>query len=180
MKNIFNPFISGLLSSLLGTGFYHTMSGYIQGSKSLLASSRHKSSDLQNFQFECAWRLGQWDSLGDDDSADLTVGSSFSRNRFLALDNLLGENGNEHEFVRHLGLASRDVGVELSRLKSCESACSIVAGPLVRLRAVRELQVISELMPRIGKGHELDSDLSRRVSENLEQVFFQIFFVNFA
>jgi hypothetical protein len=30
----------------------------------------------------------------------------------------------------------------LSRLKSCESACASVAEPLIRLRALRELQVI--------------------------------------
>jgi hypothetical protein len=156
--------------TLLGTGFYHTMSSYITGSK-LNPSFRQNMTELQNYQYECAWRLGQWDSLGDEDtSKSKKVGSAFSRHRYLALDSLLGENGNEPEFVRHLRLASLDVGSELSRLKSCETACSSIASPLAKLRALRELEVICELMPRIGKGHEVDRDLMIRVTENLEQV----------
>ncbi len=32
------------------------------------------------------------------------------------------------------------------------------------------LQVVSELMPRIGSRHEVDEDVTKRVAENLEQV----------
>ncbi len=32
------------------------------------------------------------------------------------------------------------------------------------------LQVVSELMPRIGSRHEVDKDVTKRVAENLEQV----------
>ena len=150
------------------------MNSYIAGSK-INPSFRQNKIELQNYQYECAWRLGQWDSLGDEDASNASerVGSAFPRHRYLALDSLLGENGNEPEFVRHLNLASLDVGSELSRLKSCETACSSIASPLVKLRALRELEVISELMPRIGKGHEVDRDLMLRVTENLEQVHTQ-------
>ena len=154
---------------MLGNGFYHTMSGYIEGSKT---RNRHRSADLQNFQYECAWRLGQWDTLDDDAAASKNVGSAFSRHRFFALDNLLGENGNEHEFDRLLKLASGEVSRELSRLNKSESAASSVTLPLTRLRALREMKLMSELMPRIGKSHESDKDLSARVSANLEQVRF--------
>ena len=151
------------------------MNGYIAGSK-INPSFRQNKIELQNYQYECAWRLGQWDSLGDEDTSNASekVGSAFPRHRYLALDSLLGENGNEPEFVRHLNLASLDVGSELSRLKSCETACSSIASPLVKLRALRELEVISELMPRIGKGHEVDRDLMLRVTENLEQVHYAL------
>ena len=152
---------------MLGNGFYHTMSGYIEGSKTRF---RYRSADLQNFQYECAWRLGQWDTLDDDAAASKNVGSAFSRHRFFALDNLLGENGNEHEFHRHLKLASREIGFEFSRLKNFDSACSVIQHPLVHLRAIRELEVIAELMPRIGKGHQIDRALSARVNTNLDQV----------
>ena len=150
------------------------MNSYIAGSK-INPSFRQNKIELQNYQYECAWRLGQWDSLGDEDALNASerFGSAFPRHRYLALDSLLGENGNEPEFVRHLNLASLDVGSELSRLKSCETACSSIASPLVKLRALRELEVISELMPRIGKGHEVDRDLMLRVTENLEQVHTQ-------
>lgn len=159
----------GLLSSLLGTGFYHTMSGYIQGSKN---SSCQNKIELLNYQYECAWRLGRWDTLADDDVPNLSErdGSAFSRHRFLALDSLLGENGNELEFARYLNLAGSDVSSELARLKSCESACASIAGPLVRLRALRELEVVAELLPKLGKGFDLDRNLRARVSANLEQV----------
>jgi len=159
----------GLLSSLLGTGFYHTMSGYIQGSKN---SSCQNKIELLNYQYECAWRLGRWDTLADDDVPNLSErdGSAFSRHRFLALDSLLGENGNELEFARYLNLAGSDVSSELARHKSCESACESIAGPLVRLRALREIEVVAELLPKLGKGFDLDRNLRARVSANLEQV----------
>jgi len=159
------------LSTLLGNGFYHTMNRYIEGSKSSLNQFHQKNVELQQFQFECAWRLGQWDSCDEDSAADSNkVGSAFGRHRFLAIDNLLGENGNEHEFHRHLKLASREIGFEFSRLKNFDSACSVIQHPLVHLRAIRELEVIAELMPRIGKGHQIDRALSARVNTNLDQV----------
>jgi hypothetical protein len=69
----------------LGAGLYHTQSQYIQGRKAQLSTASHKSSsDLQSYQFECAWRLGQWDSLGDNDndSAEFAEPSSSSFSRF--------------------------------------------------------------------------------------------------
>ena len=159
--------ISGLLSTMLDNGYYHTMNGYIEGSK---ARSRHRNADLLNFQYECAWRLGQWDTLDDDAAASKKVGSAFARHRLFALDNLLGENGNEHEFDRLLKLASDEVSRDLSRLNISDSASSSVTLPLTRLRALRELKLIAELMPRIGKSRDSDQELSARVSSNLEQV----------
>jgi hypothetical protein len=149
------------------------MSGYIEGTKNQF---RQRSADLQNFQYECAWRLGQWSS-GEDDCADSkNYGSAFSRHRFLALDSLLGENGNESEFDRHLKLANDEVTDKLLRLNHFDSACSAIAEPLTHLRALRELLLISELMPRIQKSHEIDRNLSARVAENLEQVTLSIKF----
>lgn len=51
---------------------------------------------------KCSNFSGQWSSAGEDDSHTSQPGLSFSRHKIFALDNLLGDNENPPEFVRHI------------------------------------------------------------------------------
>ncbi len=77
-----------MMSVLSKAGLYHLMDSYLASDVS--NGERSSSPELEAYQFECAWRLGQWKKFEDDEVA--APGSSFSRSHYAALRSVaLGE-----------------------------------------------------------------------------------------
>ena len=129
-----------LMSVLSRAGMYHFLGSYIGGGPDVA------SPDVQAYQHECAWRLGQWRQLDGDDGDDDPAAArraTFSLCHYTAICSIALS---ERERVGPALDGARRAVCERLGHGSRESAVSAYK-TLSKLRAVSEMEALSAVTP---------------------------------